>query len=378
MKRFIFHSPTHLIFKIGGKKEISKEAIKFGKRVLFIVDYRIRDITRNIEDDLKKLGLEVIIYDKITKEPTLEKFEEVANFARESKVNLVIGVGGGSTMDTAKIASAALTNDIPIKNMIGIDKVPNKGVPLILSPTTAGTGSEVNRTAMVIVNSEKTWVVSKNIAADIAIVDPELTVTCPPKVTAVTGMDALSHAIEGYMSLDSNPIVEGLTFEVVRLVERSLRRAYYNGNDIKARSDMSFAATLGGLILCSTAATYGHSISYTLVKYGIPHGLGTGFALPYAMEINLPVIPEKLALIGEAFGVYNGTVREKAQAAIECVRSLLRDLNMPLNLQELDIPKDDLKLLAKELIEKYPRKNNPRQLTFEDSLKLYKRMWEGP
>ena len=372
-----FHSPARLLFGVGARKALPDEASKYGKNILLISDVFLTEISNELKNLLLNSDLEVEMYNKIKREPTLETISEALSFAKEVNPDIIIGVGGGSTMDTAKVVAAKFTNDMAIENMTGVDKVPNKGIPLILLPTTAGTGSEVNRTAMLVVHGVKKWIMSENIAARLAIVDPELTVTCPPRVTAFTGMDALAHAVEGYMSLDSSPLVDALALEVTYLIDNYLVKAFFNGKDIEARYYVSFAATLAGLILCSTGAVYAHSVSYTLVRYGVPHGLGTGFALPYAMEINVPVIPEKLARLAEALGIKDGGVRDKALAGISRIRRMMNDLGMPSSLRNLNVPKEDLSMLAKELVEKYPRYNNPRVLTYEEALKLYEAMWNG-
>ena len=376
-KLFRFHSPTRLLFGVDSRKRVGEEASKYGESVLLVSDAFLKDIASEIKGILEDAGLNVDLYDKVKREPTLETLNDASKFAKDVDPDVIIGVGGGSTMDTAKVVSASLTNTVSIEDMVGIDNVPVKGKPLILLPTTSGTGSEVNRTAMLVVHGVKRWIMSENISAELAVVDPMLTVSCPPRVTAFTGMDALAHAIEGLMSLDGSPLVDALALEVSHLVNKYLVKAYYNGADIEARYYMSMAATLAGFILCATGAVYAHSISYTLVRYGVPHGLGTGFSLSYAMEINVPVIPEKLARVAEAFGVKEGCAREKAFKAVSIVRRIWDDLGMPCCLREMGVPEEDLEMLAKELVEKYPRKNNPRFLGFEDALKLYKAMWNG-
>jgi alcohol dehydrogenase class IV len=220
-------------------------------------------------------------------------------------------------------------------------------------------------------------VISHNIAADTAIVDPELTVSCPPKVTAFTGIDTLTHAIEGMISLTSSPLIDALALEIVRLVDKYLRRAYYNGRDIEARFYMSFAATLGGFILSSTNMVYGHSISYTLSRYKIPHGLGTGFALPYIVKINADLVQEKMLRIASTLNIEDKDPRRSSRKVIEWITQLLQDLRIPRSLREMGIPREDLKNLAREMIEVYPRPNNPRQLTIEEAEKLYEEMWDG-
>jgi alcohol dehydrogenase len=374
---YLFHSPTKLLFGLGIRKAIASEAPRFGKRALLIVDGNLASIGREISGYLEHGSVEVAVYDKIYGEPTIESVGDAAKHAVEIDPDVVIGIGGGSTLDTSKIVSALISNKMDIRDMFGVDRVPRKGRPLILLPTTAGTGSEVDRTAVVSEGHVKRSIISHNIAADIAMVDPELTVGCPPRVTAYTGLDTLTHAIEGMMSTASNPLVDALALEIVRIVDRYLRRAYYNGRDIEARFYMSFAATMGGYILSSTTMVYGHSISYTLSKYGVPHGLGTAFALPYAIKINIGVIPEKISRVAETLGIAERDPRRSSWRVVEWVQELLRDLGIPRSLKEMGIPKEDIKALAREMIETYPRPNNPRQLSIEETEKLYEEMWTG-
>jgi alcohol dehydrogenase len=374
---FSFHSPTRLVFGVGSRERIGEEAAKYGKKALIVSDAFLRDRAEELGRYMGDKGIETDIYAEVRREPTVDTLKDAASYAMDVEPDIVVGIGGGSTMDTAKVVSASLRNDMSIEDMVGVDKVPNKGVPLILLPTTAGTGSEVNRTAMLTIDGLKKWIMSGNITADLAIVDPELTVTCPPRITAYTGMDTLAHAIEGYISLYGGILTDALALEVAYLVNKYLVKAYYNGRDIEARYAMSFAATMAGLVLCGTTAVYGHSIAYTLVRYNVPHALGTAIALPYTIMINLPVIPDKIARLGEALGIREGSTRERAISTVSRIRELLSELEIPLALKDLGVPKEDLEMLAKELIEKYPRENNPRVLTYEHALKLYEVMWDG-
>lgn len=377
MKSYSFSSPVKLVLGLGCRKEVGKEAARFGKKVALVVDASLPTVADEMRKGLEERNLHVFLYDKIKGEPTFESMEQASAFAKQSSADVVVGIGGGSTLDTAKVVAARITNRIAIADMVGVDKVQNRSVPLILLPTTAGTGSEVNRIAIALAGDRKALIVSENIAARTAFVDPELTVTSPPSLTASTGGDTLAHAVEGFMSLESNPLVNSLALEATRLVENNLRRAFYNGKDIDARFNMSFATTIAGLVLCGTLAVYGHSISYTLTKYKVPHGVGTAFALPYAMEVNLPVIPEKLAQLGDTLGVGQDSVKNRAREAVSKVRELLTDVGIPRSLEELNVPKEDLHVLAQELVEKYPRANNPRQLNEEQARSLYEKMWKG-
>jgi len=382
LQRYEFYSPTDLVLGVGTTKEVPSKAKAFGEGVLLVSDKILTektDIVKNIKTLLEEGGLSVQLFNEIDREPTIEMVEKLAEFSRAGRFDVIVGVGGGSALDMAKVASIASTNPGSMMEYIGTGKVKNKGLPMILVPTTAGTGSEISNIAIVIMGNLKTRIVSPLMHPDIAIVDPLNTITMPPRVTAMTGMDALAHLIEGYMSTSSSPVTDAFSLEGTYLIFKSLRRAFYNGEDLEARFNMAVAASLGGYVLCGSQVLYGHSISYTLTKYGVPHGIGCALALPYAMEYNVPAIPERLAWLAKFMGVdISGICIEKAaRTAVNEVKKLLLDLRLPLTLQDLNVPHEDLSMLANELIEKYYRKNNPRKMTLEEAKELYQKMWDG-
>jgi len=254
------------------------------------------------------------------------------------------------------------------------------GLPKILIPTTAGTGSEVSQAAVVTLNNkQKASFSDSHFFADVAIVDPVLTVTMPQKVTASTGIDALSHAIEAMMSSDSNPIIDALSLEAIRLINNNIKLAYVKGDNLEARSNMSWAALLGGMVLYAKAV-YGHSFSYTIgPRYGFSHGLSCALALPYVMNYNLPACNGKFLSIATCMGenVENLSRSDGTFRAVVAVKKLIEDVNLPSSLKEAGVPKEDLPILAEELVNVYPRQNNPRIITKEEAIKLYERAWEG-
>jgi alcohol dehydrogenase len=202
----------------------------------------------------------------------------------------------------------------------------------------------------------------------------------PPKVTASTGLDALTHAVECIMSLNSSPLDEAMDLAAIEMISKYLRIAYANGRDLRARYHMSLAATMAGMAIGIAGVVYGHSIGYTLsTRYHLPHGTACGLVLPYVMEYNAISCPEKLARVAEAMGVDARYLpqREAALEGAKAVRALMEDVGLPTSLKELGAPKGDLPKLAAEMIEKYPRPNSPRQFTKEGALKLYERIWEG-
>ena len=285
-------------------------------------------------------------------------------------------------MDVAKTASVMATNTglavdyTPLSEKRLVFRKP--GLTKILVPTTSGTGSEVTEAAIFKVRGLKTAIFGPYLLADVAVVDPSLTVTAPPRVTANTGLDALSHAIEGLMSTFRNPFSSALAIESVRRIYRSLRTAYRDGENLEARYNMSLAATMAGFS-CSWLV-YGHAMGNTLGNmYGIPHGQGCGVSLTYAMDINVTAIPETLALVAEAMGerVDRLTLEEAALRSVVAVKKLVEDVGVPSNLRDLGVPKEDLPKLAEQCMKIYHRPANPLKITLADCLEMYERADEG-
>lgn len=351
-----------------------------GAKLLLVTDKGVRGagIVDKVLANLK--GFEVDVFDEVEAEPSIECAERVAAIAREGGYKAVVGVGGGSSLDMAKIASIMVTNPGKVADYLGRGKLKRCGLPMVLVPTTAGTGSETSPNVVMVVGRAKGWISDPRALPDVSIVDPMLTITMPPKLTAGTGLDALTHAVECIMSLNSSPLDEAINLAAAEMVGKYLRIAYSNGRDLRARYHMSLAAAMAGMALGTAGVVYGHSIGYTLsTRYHLPHGIACGLALPYVMEYNAIACPEKLARVAGAMGVdvRHLPLREAAVEGAKAVKALMEDVELPTSLSELGVPKGDLQELAVEVLEKYPRPNSPRQLTKEGALRLYERMWEG-
>jgi alcohol dehydrogenase len=216
--------------------------------------------------------------------------------------------------------------------------------------------------------------------AEIAIVDPGLTLSMPPKITASTGIDALSHAVESLMNKLANPFYDSLAIGGIELIAQYLRRATFNGQDLEARYYMSMGATIAMISMTGTGGLYSHSISYVLAQFQpTAHGIGCGVSLPYTMAFNLPVIENKLALIARAMGEHTESLSPRAagQRAVEMVYDLIADVKMPVSLKEMGFQHEDVDKMAEICITKYPRANNPRPMSKEECLALFEAMWEG-
>ncbi|MEM0217328.1 MAG: iron-containing alcohol dehydrogenase [Candidatus Nezhaarchaeales archaeon] len=371
-------------------EKLSDVVTCFGRRALIVTGRSAMESGRVkiIEDKLKEAGVDYVIYSNVNPEPTVSQAEDLAKYVNEivegpSKIDLVIGFGGGSSLDMAKVASLASVNPKPIRQYIGVEKVSRKGVPMILVPTTAGSGSEVSKSIVLAIEKEeiKDAIVSENVMADVTIVDPYLTMTMDPKLTAITGIDALSHAIEAYMALSANGFTDPLALKAISLISTNLRKAYSNGSDVEARRAMSEAAMLAGIAFSNAGNCAGHAAAYAFaVKYKVPHGIACGISLPYVMKFNMLAIPERLADVAVAMGIRSEglSVRELAQLAVAEVIDLLIDLDLPTTLEEIGVPEEEVVKLSEKML-KITRliELNPRRIGPSEAKRIFEAMWHG-
>jgi alcohol dehydrogenase class IV len=373
------------LFGIDSVESIEDEIKRLSSnRILLVIDPKVNklSISEKIKGPLKRSKSKIMTYDKIPSEPTEEIANNLADFVRKNSFDLVIGFGGGSVLDMAKIASAMTVNPGEIRDYLGSGKIKEKGVPMILVPTTAGTGSEVTFSSVVRIDGLKTTVKSDTILADVAIVDPSLTLTLPPKMTASSGCDALSHAIECIMSLNASPITDSLALQSVSLIARHLRTAYYQGNNLEARFNVSLGSLLAGMAFPNSGNVIGHSIANSICQFKpeVSHGEACALALPYTMFFNLKPAQQKLYQIAWAMGISVSGLNEYQGAvmAVNAVATLLRDLGLPLSLKMLGLDEAGLEEMVDNLVNKYPKRtNNPRWYNEENMLELYRAMFEG-
>jgi alcohol dehydrogenase len=326
-----------IYFACGAVERIAEEVNALnGNTVLLVCDAALSalGVTDRILAILNRGGLKVATFDNTEPEPTLETADACAQAGREAHCDFVVGVGGGSAMDTAKAAAVLLTNPGPAKDYQGQNLVTRPGVPAIMAPTTAGTGSEVTAVA-VFINREKQLKLGINtpyVIPSLALLDPELTVSLPPAVTASTGMDALTHAIESYISKSATPLSEIFSLKAVECVAGNLRKAVENGNDLEARSRMLFGSCLAGLAILNGGVCPAHAISYPMsVFHGIPHGVGCGILLPRVVEHNRQHAAVKISRLWEIIG--NDRTSSPDQAADRLI-AFLDDLVVSTGLNE--------------------------------------------
>lgn len=330
---------------------------------------------------LEKAGIRVHVINDIPPEPSVEQVETVFRAAKGFTSQMIIGIGGGSAMDTAKIVSLLLTNDVELRDLVkGKGQITRRGVPTLMVPTTAGTGSEATPNAIVLVPEEelKVGIVNEKMVADCVILDPVLTVNLPPHITANTGMDALCHAIECYISKKANPLSDTFALKAVTLISRSIRKAYREGQDIAAREDMLLGAMFGGISIATSSTTAVHALSYPLGgKYHIPHGLSNAILLPDVMKFNMDVCEEKFKDIAAAMGldISGCSTRLAAEKMIDNLYSLIEDLNVHCDLRAKGITEavlDDMIEAASKVTRLLD--NNPKVVTKEDMRKIYQKL----
>jgi len=372
---------------------MGKEAKALGaKRLLILTDKGVLKVglVNGVRKSLDEEAIEYDVFDGVVPEPTTESWELATKVVRAKKYDLIVGVGGGSTIDTSKATALGATNPEMPYEYVG-RKFESPPLPMIIIPTTAGTGSEVTEAAGVEIEPKrKDFIWDPRLVPDISLVDPLMTISLPPKLTAETGFDALSHAMGAIMSKDANPVTDAEALKCIELVSKNLRIAYYNGDHLPARYGMMLAATLGGAAILNAGVALEHVLGQTFgPMFGVPHGLSCAISLPYSMEYNLPVIPEKFALVASAFGedIRGLTIREAGMRAVQACRKLAEDVEIPLSLKEVNIPKDALEVMTDDIITGRARQDHGLDLnvrkTTRDSLgrkhllDLFKRMWEG-
>jgi alcohol dehydrogenase len=380
MKTFSFTGARKILFGNGSFASLPEQLAE-GKiaRPLVVLDRALGQsgLREKLSALLGAAKIDFVLFDKTEPEPPLELVDEGAALAVKKKCDGVVGIGGGSAMDLAKAIAVVAANKGKAEAFLGLNKVPGPGLPKIMIPTTAGTGSEVTFTAVFIRKKlkKKEGMNSPYLYPELALLDPELTLTLPAQPTAATGIDALCHAIESYTSVNASPMSELLSLEAIRLIGENLRTAVHDGTNLAAREAMLLGSLYAGLGLANAGVTAVHSLSYPLGgKYGVSHGLANTIMLPPVMAFNIPGNLEKFADIAAALGevVEDLPLREAAWLAVEAVESLIEDCGIATTLEALGISEDDFPELAKAAMTvARPLANNPCKMTLEEMVELY-------
>jgi alcohol dehydrogenase class IV len=381
MKSFRLLQPGKIEFGSGCIDKFVEDYIQTGyKRLMVITTPPVRPLAEPSLDKLRAAGVAVSVYDRIMAEPTLKEFNAILDEARSLGIDSVVGVGGGSVLDVAKLLGAMVNSKQLVADCFGIGFIKERGVWTACIPTTAGTGSEVSPNAILLDEEDhlKKGVVSPFLVCNVVYIDPKLTLTVPAKVTAETGMDALSHCIESYTNKFAHPVVDSYGLEGIRLIAANLKRAVKDGRDLEAREALALGSYYGGLCLGPVNTAAVHALSYPLGgEYHISHGLSNAMLLPPVMAFNMSSNITKFANIARAFGIEDkATEEETARAGIDFIEQLSKDCGIPTKLSDIGIAPDKVDELAASAM-KVTRLlgNNPREVTLEDAKNIYKQLF---
>lgn len=378
MKPFELNSqiPSKVIFGADTSNLMGDMIKKLGcRKVMLVTDKGLSriGIPEIIKAKLESEGLNMGIYDEIASEPKETEIDHAVKRFRLDNFDAVIGLGGGSSLDSAKVIAVLGNESRTLSEIYGTKKIFERKIHLILIPTTAGTGSEATPNALFMDSkNNKNPVISPYLLPDVAVLDPKLTVGLPDNITAFTGMDALAHCLESWVSTNGNVISEAYAYEGIRLIAESIETAVINGKDIEAREKMLLGSYLGGMALTIAGTTAVHALSYPLGKRGVPHGMANGLLLPRVFKFNLPSCVRSLATLAPILGLVGSDHFELAAEVIKVLDDLLKRLPIPKTLGEFNINSSEIPTMATEaLLNERLLQNNPHPILQDDVEKIY-------
>ena len=381
MKAITLLQPQKIVFGTGCIETFVEDYKKMGLQRLFVLT--APPILPLIEEplaSLKAAGVSIETFQNILAEPTVNDFKKILEVARAFKADSVVGIGGGSVLDVTKLVAAFINSEQQVEDCFGTGFIKEKGLWFACLPTTAGTGSEVSPNAILLDERDhlKKGIVSSFLITDAAYVDPKLTWTVPAKVTADTGMDALTHCIEAYTNKFAHPSVDIYALQGIRLIAAHLERAVKDGKDQEAREALAFGSLYGGLCLGPVNTAAVHALSYPLGgEFHIPHGLSNAILLPSVMKFNMPANVKRHAEVAIALGCESGkNDEETAQRGVEFIYRLAEAVGIPKKLTDLGIPQTAVPGMAKAAMQvQRLLKNNPREVTEQDALEIYNSLY---
>ena len=393
MKAITLLQPQKIVFGTGCIQTFTDDYKKMGLRRLFVLTAPpIRPLIEGTMDELKAAGIAVEVFQDIVAEPTVNDFKRILEAARQFQADSVAGIGGGSVLDVTKLVAAFINSQQQVEDCFGTGFIRRKGLWFACLPTTAGTGSEVSPNAILLDERDhlKKGIVSPFLIADVAYVDPKLTWTVPAKVTADTGMDALTHCIEAYTNKFAHPSVDIYALQGIRLIAANLERAVTLARDnkpadlsdkpayVEAREALAFGSLYGGLCLGPVNTAAVHALSYPLGgEFHIPHGLSNAILLPSVMKFNMPANIKRHAEVAIALGCEPGkNDEETAQRGVDFIYRLAAAVGIPDKLTALGIPQTAVDGMAKAAMQvQRLLKNNPREVTEQDARDIYNSLY---
>ena len=380
---FEFRVPPVIIFGRGALQRAGPETRRFGARALVVCGRTARqrgDSVARLIESLRAADVEATVFDQVEPEPSNATVDTCVRAARDADVDAMVGIGGGSPLDVAKAAAGVFTLGGSVEQYQPPDSRPidRRALPFIGISTTAGTAAEITQNA--VIHSPKLKVKigmrSPYWVPAVAIVDPALTDSMPPDLTARTGADALAHALEGYVSRRATPVTDALALEAIALVGRYLLRATRDGADAEARDGMALASMTAGMAFANTGVGAAHSLAHALgALHGVPHGTACALFLPYVMEFNLEHAGRKFAHVARALNPdLDGA--EPLQGIAQ-VRKLMRELGLPQTLQAVGVKRQELAAMVPGTMLSGALKSNPRDVSEADAMAILQRAWEG-
>jgi len=375
---FSFTAPATVTFGPGAIAKLPELTAGLGSRAIVVSDPGIAKagILDRVLGALDHASVTAEPYPHVEPNPSIETVDAAHDLFRRTRSAFVVGVGGGSAMDVAKVVAVLAAHGGTVRDYEGMGKVPGPGVPCVAIPTTAGTGSEVTIFSVITDRQRKfkMTVGSPHTVPQVALCDPELTLSMPQPLTAATGMDALTHAIESYINTVHNPIAATLARESMRLIGRSLRTAFSSGRNLQARTEMLLASTMAAMAFTRTRLGNVHAMSHPLgAHFDIPHGVANAVLLPSVMAWNMIACYDTYPQIASALGesVDGLSPREASEAAVEAVRRLARDVQIPERLRDLGVTREAIPRLAEDAMKSGNVLVNPRTTTAADITALF-------
>ncbi|SHK59953.1 L-threonine dehydrogenase [Tepidibacter formicigenes] len=379
-KTYKFYMPSINLMGPGSLKDAGEEISSLGlKKALIVTDKILVEI--GLVNELTKVlvdnNIGYVIFDKTQPNPTVKNVEDGLALLKENNCDLIISFGGGSPHDCAKGIGIVASNGGSIKDYEGVNKSTKPMIPLVAINTTAGTASEMTRFCIITDEDRhiKMAIVDYHTTPTIAVNDPLLMINMPKSLTAATGMDALTHAIEAYVSTEATPITDTCALMAIELISKYLRKAVKNGQDQEARDKMAYAEFLAGMAFNNASLGYVHAMAHQLGGfYDLPHGVCNAILLPHVQEYNAKIVPERFIDIAKAMGenIENLTPQEASERAINSIRKLSLDIGIPSGLEELGAKEEDIKTLSENALKDACGLTNPKQASLEDIMTIYK------
>jgi alcohol dehydrogenase len=378
---YTYLNPKLALMGAGCVKRIGKQAKELGGTKALIVSGKSKHgekLAGDIREIIENSGFKAAIFAGAEPNPTDNSIMEGAKVYKKENCDMIVAVGGGSSMDCAKAIGIVVKNGGKINDYEGVGKV-TKGIPpLITVNTTAGTASEMTKVAIITDTKRhiKMAIIDSHITPDVAVNDPELMVSMSPELTAATGMDALTHAVEAYVSTMATPTTDAAAIKAIELISKYLRKAVDNGEDIRTRDMMAHAEYLAGIAFNNAGLGYVHSMAHQLGGfYNLPHGICNAILLPYVEMYNKQVCLERFADIAKSMGenIDGLSPEEAADKAVYAIKKLAAEIGIPSGLKELGASEEDLELLAENSMQDHCRLTNPRSFSKEDVIEIYRK-----